>query len=101
MTNKKIGALLIQSDEQLEMMLKDGEKQEFPIERGLVIGLPHNIGEIFNNIFNNVMDRGYFVSGFIINGKEIELIFQRHPEQSPDNKMGEKDFSNNPDKYKL
>lgn len=98
--NKKIGALIIQSDEHLEMMLKDGEKQEFPIERGLVIGLPHNIGEILNNIFNGVSDRGYFVCGFIINEDEIELIFQRHPEQSTKNKMVEDDKGNEL-KYKL
>ena len=94
--NKKFGALLMLDDKHFEEMFKEGEK--VGAERGLVYRTKTNICEELNSIFDNAKSHGYFTSGFILQDNQIELIFQRHPDQKEHHKKVE---IANPDKYKF
>ena len=69
------------------------------MERGLVIR--SDIGKNIYKEFNVLKQAGYFPVGLIIeDGMNLEILFQRHPKQSKEQKMAELKTPENI-KYKL
>tara|TARA_R110000822_G_scaffold46646_2_gene124124 strand:- start:832 stop:1116 length:285 start_codon:yes stop_codon:yes gene_type:complete len=81
--------------EQVEDTLKDALDKS-NVERGLIIS--SDIGKNIYKNFNRLKEFGYFPVGLIIeDGMNLEILFQRHPKQSKEQKLHE--FKNL--KYKL
>ena len=87
MASNKFGVILIYDDEQFSQIFKDAEQEG--VERGLILKAETNIGKQMVNMFDKVAKRGYFVSGFIVNGYNIEFLFQRHKNQLAEQKLTE------------
>ena len=87
MESKKLGFIVVPNEEEFENFMKDAETQE--VERGLVVRLESNVGKNLFDNFVKVKNQGYFPVGIVIDKFNMEIIFQRHPNQKDENKMVE------------
>ena len=90
--------MIVIPNEQVDDTLKDALDSS-EVERGLCIR--SEIGKNIYKEFNRLKGRGYFPVGIIVeDGFSLEILFQRHPKQKPEQKFIEiKSTAQN--KYKL
>lgn len=78
----KFACMLVNSDQEFEMIIKESESQNVDIERGLKASLKSNLHKELSTMFNQLSKAGYHVTGFILDDKGgIEFLYQRNPEQ--------------------
>ena len=86
MSKKDKYIMLHVSEEQSEEVLQDGINQG--VERGLIIR--SQVGKLLNVEFEKIKQNGYFPIGCIIDDTfNVEILFNRHPQQTKEMKMME------------
>ena len=96
--SKEKTLMIVIPNEQVDETLKDALDSS-EVERGLCIR--SDIGKNMYKEFNRLKGRGYFPVGLILeDGFNLEILFQRHPKQKPEQRFAE---LKTPDtlKYKL
>jgi len=95
--NNKLAFHLLADNEQFEEFFTEAKGQG--VERGLHLRTESNIHkELLTNLEKAKM-QGYFPIGIILDGHNLEVIFQRHPKQEKKHRLIEGLGAN--DNYKM
>lgn len=85
MENKKLAFHLLSDDEQFKEFFTEAKEQG--VERGLHLRTEVNIHKELLKNLEKAKKQGYFPVGVILDGFNLEILFQRHPKQEKKHRL--------------
>jgi hypothetical protein len=96
MENKKLAFHLLSDDEQFKEFFTEAKEQG--VERGLHLRTEVNIHKELLKNLEKAKKQGYFPIGVILDGFNLEILFQRHPKQEEKHRFLEAKVDNDNNK---